>query len=311
MHHKFIYGPVPSRRLGFSLGIDVVPYKNCSFNCIYCQLGLTTNRTVRRKEYLLADKVLSDVEDFLKKGGRADYLTLSGSGEPTLHSRIGYIIDSLKQRSKIPIAVLTNGSLLYLEEVRKAIAGADIVLPTLTTTEGETFKKIHRPVPELDIVQIIKGQIEFRREFKGQIWLEIMLIKGLNDTVHEIEGLRTAIKDVGPDKIHLNTVVRPPTENYACPLGIEELNKIKEYFGTNCEVIAPFKREGERQYFKEQKSIILELIKRRPVTLGDIVKTSGMARNEVLKYLDRLIVEEKIRLVEHSGQRYYEFIAYD
>ncbi|OPX18492.1 hypothetical protein BXT86_00840 [candidate division WOR-3 bacterium 4484_100] len=309
MRHKYIYGPVPSRRLGLSLGIDIVPYKNCSFNCIYCQLGPTTNRTVKRGEYQPADKVLSDVEDFLKKGGRADYLTLSGSGEPTLHSRIGYIIDVLKQYSKIPIAVLTNGSLFHLEEVRKAIAGADIVLPTLSTADRETFKKIHRPAPELDIDQIIEGQIEFRQEFKGQIWLEVMLIKGLNDTSREIEGLREVIKNIDPDRIHLNTVVRPPAENYARPLDIEELNKIKEFFGARCEVIAPFKREGERQYFKEKKGVILELIKRRPVTLDDIVSALGMVRNEVLKYLDQLIIEKKIKVVEHNGRRYYEFIA--
>ncbi len=308
MRRKYIYGPVPSRRLGLSLGIDVIPYKVCSFNCIYCQLGHTTNLTTKLNEYTPVEDILKDVLDFLKKDGKADHLTLGGSGEPTLNSRIDYIIDTLKKMSKIPVTVLTNGSLLFIEKVRRAISRSDIVLPTFSSVNQDTFVKIHRPYPTLKIEQIIKGLCDFRREFPGRIWLEIMLIKDINTTPEEIEGLRKVIKKIKPDRIHLNTVVRPPSEEYARPITIDELQKIKEFIGEGCEVIARFKKKGKTRYLEDTKNTILGMIRRRPVTLDDILDALIIHRNEALKYLDELIAEKKIQIAEHGNKKYYEAV---
>lgn len=306
MPRTYTYGPVPSRRLGFSLGIDLVPFKTCSFNCIYCQLGTTTNNTIERKEYAPADEVLEEVKDVLKRGDRIDYLTFSGSGEPTLHARLKYLITEVKKLTTLPIAVLTNGSLLFMPDVQVDLLSADVVLPTLSTTNQIIFEKIHRPHPSLTVEKIIQGLIEFRKKYQGKIWLEIMLVKGINDTHIEIEKLKEIVKKIAPDKIHLNTVVRPPSEKYASPLSDQELLKIKNMFGARCEIIATFKETREAVYLHDVYQDILNLIKRRPVTLDDIATTIGLHKNEILKYCDQLQKEKKILVTEHDGQHYYE-----
>jgi len=309
MPGKYTYGPVPSRRLGFSLGIDLIPFKNCSFDCIYCQLGKTTNKTIERKEYFRYEEILREVKDTIEKGGRIDYLTFSGSGEPTLHSRLGHLINELKKITKIPIAVLTNGTLLFMPDVQQDLLEADVVLPTLCTTTQKIFQKINRPYSTLNIEKIIQGQIGFRKKYKGKIWLEIMLVKGINDAQAEINKLNEVVKEIAPDKIHLNTVVRPPSEKYASPLSIEELQRIKNVFGSKCEVIAGFKDKREALYPQDIEKTIMELTKRRPVTLEDISNVTGLHKNEIIKYIDHLQQEKKIALTEHGGQNYYEAIG--
>jgi wyosine [tRNA(Phe)-imidazoG37] synthetase (radical SAM superfamily) len=306
MQSKYIYGPVPSRRLGFSLGIDLIPNKNCSFDCIYCQLGRTRNKTIERKEYLPTEEILQGIKDVLKREKNIDYLTFSGSGEPTLHSKIGDLINEVKKITKIPVAVLTNGSLLFIPDVQKQIAGADVVLPTLCTSNQETLKRINRPHSSLRIEKIIQGQISFRKMYQGKIWLEVMLVRGINDVPEEIEKLKAVIEKIAPDKIHLNTVVRPPSEKSAAALSNDELQKIKDFFGKKCAVIAEFKKKGRRSEIADKEAEILSLIKRRPVTLDDIAKSTGLHKNEVVKYLEHLRVQRKIKLAEYEGKNYYE-----
>ncbi len=308
MQDKYTYGPVPSRRLGFSLGIDLIPFKNCSFDCIYCQLGKTTNRTIERKEYLPTDEILKGVKEILKKGDHIDYLTFSGSGEPTLHSKIGYLITELKQMTKIPVAVLTNGSLLFMAEVQEGLSGADVVLPTLCATTQEIFKKINKPIPDITIEKVIRGLISFRKIYKGKIWLEIMLVKSINDRQQEIHKLKEVIEKIVPDRIHLNTVVRPPSEKFALPLSTEELQKVKNILGNDAEIIARTKTKREPAYIIDIEKTIFDIIKRRPVTLDDICSVTGLHRNELIKYLDQLGRDNKIKLTEHNSRNYYEAI---
>ena len=163
MEHKYIYGPVPSRRLGFSLGVDIIPYKNCSFDCIYCQLGKTTNKTIVRKEYSPTEEILKEINERSKNVKDVDFITFSGSGEPTLHAKLGHLIKELKKITKLPIAVLTNSSLLFMTKVRKELSNANIVLPTLCTANQETFQKIHRPYPEITIRKTIDALVEFKK----------------------------------------------------------------------------------------------------------------------------------------------------
>lgn len=308
METKYIYGPVPSRRLRFSLGIDLIPFKNCSFDCIYCQLGKTTNKTIKRKEYLPTEEILKGVEEILKNNDRIDYLTFSGSGEPTLHSRIGYLITELKKITEIPVAVLTNSSLLFMPDVQEELSNADVVLPTLCGTTQEIFNKINRPIPDLNIEKVIRGLIDFRQLYKGRIWLEIMLIKGLNDEQLDLDRLKMVVEEIAPDRIHLNTVVRPPSEKYALPLSIEELRKIEKIFGDNAEIIASFKAKRGSVYLLDTEKTILEVVKRRPVTLDDICSVTTLHRNEVLKYLDQLHRAKKVKLTEHDNRNYYEIL---
>lgn len=316
---KYIFGPVPSRRLGISLGVDLVPYKTCTFNCIYCQLGRTTNQTLKRKEYVKAQDVLKELAQFFfhyqitrspdHRPPITDYLnyiTLSGSGEPTLNSKIGEIISGIKKMTSIPVAVLTNGSLLYRKEVRDSLKKADLVIPSLDAASTKTFKKINRPIKSLGIEKIVKGLVDFRKEYGGKIWLEVMLVKGINDSKEEIKELKKVIAKIKPDRVQLNTVARPPCERFAKALNNKELERIKNLLGPPAEAIIDFERRALPEKMKDLKKGIMAMLKRRPATVKDLADGLGVHFNEVLKYLALLEEEKKIRSLKFRGKRYYQ-----
>jgi len=301
-----IFGPVPSRRLGFSLGIDTVPYKTCSLDCIYCQVGRTTNKTIERKEYISCDDILPEIEEILlKQKERIDYITFSGSGEPTLNSRMKTMVNSIKKLASIPIAMITNGTLLFQPKIREELMEADLVIPSLDAVSEEVFKKINRPHHLLKIDKIIDGLSDFSQEFKGKIWLEIMIVKGINDSPQNIKRMAEAIEKIKLDKIQLNTVVRPPTEEFAQPVDLENLKKIKRTLGEKCEIIAGFKRPNQEFYNKDIEKGILTMVKRRPVTLLDISRSLGIHQNEAIKYLNILEKESQILIKFYREKRYY------
>jgi len=200
-----IFGPVPSRRLGFSLGVDLVPFKTCTLDCVYCQLGSTTRKTVLRRPYVPAERIIAELKAALGHGQEIDYITLSGSGEPTLNSQIGWIIDETRKITDTPVAILTNGTLLSIKSVRKELSRADLVIPSLDATSQEVFEKVNRPYLSLRIESVIGGLKAFREEFKGQIWLEVMLVKGINDGADAIESLGKVTAQLGCEKIQLNS----------------------------------------------------------------------------------------------------------
>lgn len=303
--YKYTYGPVPSRRLGYSLGIDIIPHKNCSFDCIYCQLGKTSNKTIVRRYYTPAEEIISDVKASLALSTRTDYLTFSGSGEPTLHKGIGYLINELKKITKIPVAVLTNGSLLYMPDVRKDLENADIVLPTLCTVDQGVFRKIHRSHRGLDLRKIIEGYVKFRRFFTGKIWLELMVIKGMNDKPEQIEDLKRVLARINPDKIHLNTVVRPPSESFAHPVSRETMEQIKKLLGEKCEIIADFKPDKVKTQRKECIEVIAATIARRPVTMDDLMRVTGLSEDKILEYLHILMHKGSIQISKQGQKKYY------
>lgn len=300
------YGPVPSRRLGFSLGIDIVPFKTCSLNCIYCQLGPTPKKTIRRKEYFSASDIVSQIKKKLSSGQRIDYITFSGSGEPTLNKALGKIIREIKKMTSIPVAVLTNSTLLSRKSVRDALMAADLVVPSLDSATQELFVKVNRPYPSINIKEIIQGLLKFSKEFKGSIWLEIMLVKGVNDSPSHIRKLKEAIAKIKPEKVQLNTVVRPPAEKHARHLGLKDLEKIKNILGENCEIIAESSREAQISGPENLEGAILSLIRRRPVTLAEISASLGKGKDKIKKSLDSLLAEGKIKSVIHKGRKYFE-----
>ncbi len=304
---KYIFGPVPSRRLGRSLGVDLVPYKICTFDCIYCDVGRTTHKTISRQPFVSPEEIQRELEltlSILNK--KPDYITLSGSGEPTLNKNIGEIIRKIKEVTSIPIAVLTNGSLLFRDEVRKNILQADFVLPSLDAITPALFEYINRPHSSLRIEEIISGLIQFRKQYQGQIWLEVLFCRGVNDGKEEVEKLKDVIEKVEPDRIQLNTSVRPPAEDFVFPLTLKQLENIKEKLGDHAGVVSEFMGPMGDRFDSDKDAEIIELIKRRPCTAEDISRALGLHLDEVVKYLGKLIKEGSVHYRMHEHHCYYE-----
>jgi len=306
--YKYLFGPVPSRRLGMSLGVDLVPHKVCSLNCVYCECGRTTDLTIERKEYIPYDEVVSEISHYLKHNPNPDYFTFSGSGEPTLNSRIGDVLHFIKSNSKVPVAVLTNGTLFYDKIVRAELLEADVVLPSLDAAEELVFRKINRPWRKLDIPGYINGLVDFRNEYKGQIWLEVLIIPGLNDTEENLWALKEAFLKIRPDEIQLNTLDRPGTVENIRTATRKELQDIVDFWNLpQVKIIAAAPdRKKIVAYRDDMESAILETIKRRPCTLEDMHKILGLHINEINKYLDVLEDEKKIVSVREKRGLFYK-----
>ncbi|HHF99028.1 MAG TPA: radical SAM protein [Candidatus Aerophobetes bacterium] len=303
----YIFGPVPSRRLGFSLGVDVIPFKTCTLDCVYCQLGRTTNKTVERKEYISADKILKNIEKTLaaKKQQKIDYITFSGSGEPTLNLRLGYMIKKIKEFTSIRIAVLTNGTLLFSPSLQEELQMADLVIPSLDASDEDTFRKINRPHHSLTLEKVIRGIESFSRNFQGRIWLEVMIVKNINDSFEKMEKIAELVEKMNIEKIQLNTPVRPPAEEFALPVPLSFLKKAKAILGEKCEIIGEFEKTQEGLLKKDIQEAILSLIKRRPVTLKDISSSLGVHQNEVIKYIRILQEKNLIHFKFHNEKKYF------
>jgi wyosine [tRNA(Phe)-imidazoG37] synthetase (radical SAM superfamily) len=309
---KYIFGPVPSRRLGRSLGVDLVPYKTCTFDCIYCDLGRTTHQTLSRQSYVSPQEIQGELDltlSTLEK--KPDYITLSGSGEPTLNTHIGEIIRKIKEITSTPVAVITNGSLLSMDEVREDLLEADVVLPSLDAITPALFEYINRPHTSLRIEEIISGLIQFRKQYGGQIWLEIVFCRGVNDGNEEVEKFKGIIEKIQPDRVQLNTPVRPPAEEFAYPLTTTQLEEIRKKLGDKAEIISEFAAPLGEEFNSVKDTEILNLIKRRPCTTEDISKALGLRIDEVVKHLDHLTKTGTIRYRMYEHRCYYENVATD
>jgi wyosine [tRNA(Phe)-imidazoG37] synthetase (radical SAM superfamily) len=292
-----VFGPVPSRRLGRSLGVDLVPFKTCTFDCIYCQLGRTTCKTTRRSEWVPLEAVLRDVAANLDKA--PDFITLSGSGEPTLYSRLEELIGGIKHLTRVPVAVLTNGSLLWMPEVRDALATADLVAPSLDAGEERVFRHVNRPHDDITFDRLVEGLIRFREEYAGEYWLEVLLLGGITAIPAEVEKIARVVRQIDPDRVQINTVTRPPAEEYAFPVGRSELQELAAAFGSRAEVIADYRPSPPHADFANRGEDIAALLRRRPCTVDDIAEGLGLHRNEVIKYVNALaadgVLETRLR----------------
>ncbi|MCX5637222.1 MAG: radical SAM protein [Planctomycetota bacterium] len=303
---KYLYGPVPSRRLGRSLGIDIVPFKLCTLDCVYCQLGRTTEKTIERRDYVPIEAVLAELKDTLKEGLEADFITISGSGEPTLNSRLGELIDGIKKITDIPVAVITNGTLLYREDVRADCTKADLVVPSLDAGDEATFRKVNRPHKDISIEKLVDGLVAFRKEFPGRIWLEVFLVEGLNTDIAEIDEIKGLIKRIRPDKVQLNTAVRPTADHAIRKVDAEKLQTIAHLIGLRCEVVAdlPLHHNAERVHSRAED--ILSMLKRRPCSLNDICSGLGINSNEALKHITDLQHRGLINPEEKNGKTFFK-----
>jgi len=302
--YRYLFGPVPSRRFGRSLGVDLNPYKTCSFDCVFCQLGRTTEKTITRREYVPTERVLSELREWLDKDGRADYITLSGSGEPSLHSRFGEVLEFIRSQSTIPAVLLTNGTMLNLQEVRDAAACADVVKTSLSAWDQPSYIWMNRPHPQLRFDHLIEGQKAFRAQFKGELWMEVFLVEGINSFPGDIQKIATLAGEIGPDRIHLNTSVRPPAEDFAAALSKEHMEELTHLFQPRAEVIAEFKAKDSERVEANQETIF-SMLQRRPCTADQIADVFDMHLNEVSKYIGILMQSDQIHVERKSPMVYY------
>lgn len=301
---SYIFGPVPSRRLGLSLGVDLIPPKTCTFDCLYCQVGKTTCKTTEAGDFVPIEQVIEEIERKLRSV-RPDYVTLAGSGEPTLNARIGQVIEAIKGMSEVPVALLTNGSLLWNDEILKRVLGADVILPTLTSVNETTFREIHRPHHDLRLDKIMEGLRRLCDLYEGQVFLEVMLLAGINDTERELEQLKRAIDQIPVEKIQLNTVVRPPTDSRAIALDRKRLEEIMHYMGQKAEIIAdvPLKHEGKND--SSHVEDLLAMIGRRPLRAVDASRALGLPSDEVQDLIRGLLLKGLICGQDHDGEVFY------
>jgi len=304
--NSLVFGPVPSRRLGFSLGVDVIPRKYCTFDCIYCQLGSSGKTEVARQSFYEPSSVVTQVLQAARACRATDYVSFSGSGEPTLNRDIGWIIRKVKEAVSIPVAVITNGSLLHLPEVRKDLLKADVVLPSLDAATPAAYEKINRPHPSLDFSGLLEGLRAFRRDYRGKIWLEIMLIRTMNDDMQHTEMFKKIINTIAVDRVQLNTVARPPAEKTAGAVKAAEMLSIARFIGNGCEVIAGgFEKRAMAGDQRDWQESVCEMLKRRSLTLRDIVSSTGASANQARMGLDRLVKEKRVKAVTLGRQRFY------
>ena len=300
---EYIFGPVPSRRLGRSLGVDLVPFKTCTYNCIYCQLGRTTNKTMQRKEWVPLDKVVEGLKVCLSSN--PDYITLSGSGEPTLYSRIGELIAEIKEMTEIPVAILTNGSLCWLPEVRRNIMDADLIIPSLDAGSDYYFQYVNKPHIDISFDRMLQGLIDLRNEYEGQYWLEVFLLGGVTSTEQEIQNLAQCIERISPDRVQVNTVTRPPAESFALPVSMDHLEALSAQLAEKAEIIADYQHVHAQKSFTAAREDVLDLLRRRPCSIEDIAEGLGLHRNEVVKYVEDLSHQGQIHSETQDDRLYY------
>ena len=300
---SYIFGPVPSRRLGRSLGVDLVPFKTCTYDCIYCQLGRTTTKTVERREWVPLDDVLVELKE--KLATKPDYITLSGSGEPTLYSRAGELIGRIKAMTDVPVAVLTNGSLLWHPEVRSQLTNADLVIPSLDAGDEAMFRAVNRPHEDISFEQMVAGLVEFRHEYEGQYWLEVFILAGHTAVEGEARKLVDCVRQIKPDRVQLNTATRPTAEDYAVMVDRAKMADLAAKFDPPAKVIADYRGIHAQSDFEVGRNSVLEMIQRRPCSLGDIADGLGMHRNEVVKYVEELDAEGLLEKRCSGGRSFY------
>ncbi|NOX80983.1 MAG: radical SAM protein [Deltaproteobacteria bacterium] len=327
MNH--IFGPVNSRRLGRSLGIDLLPRKVCNLNCIYCEVGATTQLTCERKEYVPTVAIIAEIEEFCadpERLNRVDVVTVTASGEPTLHSGLGRIITCLKTMTGKPVAVLTNGTTLMREDVVAELSLADVVIPSLDTALPASFRKLNRPAACLDLREIIEGLVNFSKVFTRELWLEILFARGINDSDEEVRALVAVIRRMTLSRVQLNTVARPPLESFALPVGEQRLKEIADLISSGPDAprvdiltssgpsaadkataVASGRFPGGGENREETLDKIIEMLKRRPCTAADINRTCQLGGPEkVEQLLEPLVRSGRLKKRAHGDKLYYQ-----
>jgi wyosine [tRNA(Phe)-imidazoG37] synthetase (radical SAM superfamily) len=304
----YIYGPVASRRLGSSLGVDLVPRKVCDYDCVYCQLGATTRKTTRREAYVPSEAVLAQLKDRLKRVSGVDYVTIAGSGEPTLHAELERIVDGIKRMTSLPLAIITNGSLLGDADVAAACVKADLLVPSLDAADEEAFQAVNRPCAGLSLQGVVEGMVSFRERFQGEMWLEVMVVRGVNSSEEHASRLGELIDRIAPERIQLSTVVRPPSEVNVQAVGDSELAGLAAVVGRGAEAVGGLAHASAvtSQDFNPEK--IMQMVRRRPCTADDVSKALGVNYTEAMKMLAQMDKDGLLssRARAREGKTFYQ-----
>jgi wyosine [tRNA(Phe)-imidazoG37] synthetase (radical SAM superfamily) len=307
MKYRYLFGPVPSRRFGRSLGIDMVPAKTCSFDCPFCEVGSTTLSTCKLQEYIPTSEIISEFKQWLKDDGQADVITLAGSGEPTLHSHFGEIIDTVKSSCNIPVVILTNSTLLHIPQVRQAAAKADIVKCSLSAWDDKSFQRINRPADELQLQQVVDGLREFRKIFPGKLWLEVFILKSVNDKPSDVAKIAALAETIAPDAVQLNTVVRPPAESSAQPISHSDLLHLAPLFTPPAEIIARFSSTASTIKTPNiTAEHVLAMLMRRPCSAKDISGAFNITDKTADTLIKQLLKQNAITPIKRSDTVYYK-----
>lgn len=303
-----VFGPIPSRRLGRSLGIDPVPLKTCNWNCVYCQLGRTRPLVHERRVYVPLPVLLNELDHALaaRMPAEIDWVTIVGSGEPTLHSEIGELIRSIKRRTTIPVAVITNGALLYLPDVREALCAADAVLPTFSAGSAAVYRALHRPHPEATFERLLEGLIAFRSAYQGNLWVEVMLVRGINDAEEALRDIAAALQRIRPDRIDITLPERPPAESWVEPPDTEGLMRATAILGAAAHVVHPAEGSFDLRGYATPVEAILAIITRHPMRTEELERAlTRWAPNHVRDALHTLESSGAVQVIERYGTRFW------
>ncbi len=304
---QYIYGPIPSRRLGQSLGIDPIPLKTCNWNCVYCQLGRSTPMVHERREYVPRQAVIDELRLALdsESTGPIDWISFVGSGEPTLHAGLGWMIRQAQALTELPVAVITNGSLLYMPEVQEELSAADLVMPTLAAADEATYRRVHRPHAEATFARQIAGLTAFRKRYSGRFWLEVMLIQGVNDDMATLEGLAALLRTLAPDQVHLTLPDRPPAEPWVAPPD-DGLMAAVSILGKWAHIVHP--AEGAYVLPPDTPLVegIIDIITRHPMSEAQVcAMIAAYAPDETETVVAQLAADGRAHLLERFGTRFW------
>ena len=309
--YRKIFGPVPSRRLGRSLGINNIPSKYCSYSCIYCQVGRTKNLTIKRRKFYDVSSILNELIPVLNRLGEKsiDYITFVPDGEPTLDINLGKIAREIREITDIPLAILTNSSLLFMEDVRNDLTYFNLVSLKIDSVIDKIWRRINRPYGKLDINKILEGIIEFRDIYNGKIITETMIIKNINDSIENFKSNIDFISSIDVDKAYISIPIRPPAEKWVLPSTkdkIVEAHEIyREKLGDRVELL--IKPEGEK-FLSSTGEIVedfLATISVHPMREDyayKFIEKSGEIPSKILK---KLLEEKKILRIKYRGKYFY------
>jgi wyosine [tRNA(Phe)-imidazoG37] synthetase (radical SAM superfamily) len=309
MAFRYLFGPIPSRRLGISLGVDLVPHKVCNLNCIYCESGNTSVHTNKRDDYIPYKEILKELETYLAGKPKLDYITFSGAGEPTLHMGIGQILNYIKSHfPQYKTCLITNGLLFSKEEVRNELREIDLILPSLDAATQAIFMQINRPVKGVEIKDVAEGLYLFNKSFKGEMWLELFIVPGVNDTQDELSLLKEYFTRIKPTKVQLNTLDRPGSVEKLKAATYEELLKIQTFlFPVKTEIIYRQHISGKVDVLqKDYKSLVVKLVARRPCSLEDLSQVLSLDTSEAEEVIRQLLEEKKIEKEKQGRLEFYK-----
>lgn len=306
---KYVFGPVSSKRLGQSLGVDLLPPKSCTWNCVYCQLGRTRKAVTEREEFFPREEILEEIRDALTGNKNLDWITFVGSGETMLYKGIGWLIGEVKKLTAIPVAVITNGSLLYLPEVREELLMADAVLPSLNAGSEALHEQIDRPAAGLTFQRHVDGLAAFRREYTGKLWIEVMLLGGINDSDEALSELAAVLKGIKPDMVHLVLPTRPAPEQEVHLPSEERIERAITILSEAAVVVHPLKGSMDLRSAPDLLQAITAIISRHPVQQRELQKAiADCYPGEGAKaagVMDGMLASGRFSLVEHGGEPYW------